>query len=265
MTGTLVVDSNIKFFLPILDIEKEQIDGNQLIIGVIDDESGAACGVLRAEAGDAEELFVRYIYVDEKFRNLGAGAELVRFLLEISEEMTVKSIRCFYIRDKENSYLYNILDNAGFSDESEFLDEYLVKESDFDLEELKAEPKGVKTFKLCDVPEDIRAFLPVSLPGYYDEERSILAIDNNGSKGTILFHPFGNYLELDSLTAHGDNQSLILYALIREAVLNSRELGGDKWVLVNLSTDIAKELLNRFSLDFAVKFDECVLFTLKLD
>lgn len=265
MTGTLVVESNIKFFLPILDIEKDQIDGSQLIIGVIDEKSGAACGVLRAEAGDAEELFVRYIYVDEQYRNLGAGTELVRFLLDIAGEMPVKSIRCFYIRSKENGYLYDVFDNAGFVDESDFLDEYLVKESDFDLEELKAEPKGVKTFRLSEVPEDIRAFLPVQQPGYYDEDRSILAIDNNGSKGTILFHPFGEYLELDSLTVHGDNQSMILYALIREAVTNSREMGGDKWVLINVNSDKTKEILYHFCLDFAVKFDECVLFTLKLD
>ena len=109
MKGTLVIDDNLEFFLPILDKEKDQIDKEDLIIGVIDEESGTACGVLRAVVQEKGELYIRYIYVHEDFRNKGAGKELVSFLIDVAEVADADQIRCFYIRNEETRYLYDIL------------------------------------------------------------------------------------------------------------------------------------------------------------
>ncbi|MCR5402994.1 MAG: GNAT family N-acetyltransferase [Butyrivibrio sp.] len=264
MTGTLVTMDNLEFFLPILDIAKEQIDPADIIIGVIDDESGTACGVLRAVAQKDNILAVRYIYVDTAFRQQGAGKELIRFLQDISTELSVKSIRCFYVRNEENRYLYNILDSAGFVDESKELDVYTARVGDFDIDGLSYETKGIKVFCLSDIPVERRTFLPDTQNGSFDEELSVVAADENGNKGMILFGPFGDYIEIRHMDLTGEKKNLILYSLLSKAVRSAVEKNrsGD-WILIYAQTDMAKALLARLTDDTAIRFTDCVMFNLQ--
>ena len=264
MTGTLVTLDNLEFFLPILDKAKEQIDKSDIIIGVIDDESGTACGVLRAVAQSDNNLAVRYIYVDSAFRQQGAGKELIRFLQDISTELSVKSIRCFYVRNEENRYLYDILDNAGFVDESEELDVYTARIGDFDIDELSTDTKGIKAFCLSDIPVERRTFLPKTENGSFDEELSVVAADEKGNKGMILFGPFGDYIEIRHFDLTGEKKTLILYSLLRKvAVSAAKKNRTDDWILIHAYTDRAKELVAGLTDDTAIRFTDCVMFNLQ--
>ena len=120
MQGTLVNEENLSFFLPILDNKPTE---NDLVVGVIDKDNGTACGVLRAEAAPDNRLILDYIFVIEDFRSKGAGKELMRFFLEIADELGTKSIGCSFIGNPENAYLKELLDKAGFVDESDELKE----------------------------------------------------------------------------------------------------------------------------------------------
>lgn len=264
MTGTLVTLDNLEFFLPILDITKEQIDPADIIIGVIDDESGTACGVLRAVAQSDNNLVIRYIYVDAAFRQQGAGGELIRFLVDVSADLSVKNIRCFYVRNEENRYLYEILDNAGFADESDELDVYTARFGDFDIDEFRADTRGIKAYSLVEVPSDRRTFLPKSDNDSYDEELSFIAADDEGNKGLILFGAFGDYAEIRHLDISGEKKSPVMYALLRKVAQTVKEKNrSDDWVLINAYSDKTKELIFRLTGDTAIKFTDCVLFNLR--
>lgn len=264
MKGTLVTLDNLEFFLPILDKTKKQIDSADIIIGVIDDDTGTACGVLRAVAQSDNNLAIRYIYVDEAFRQRGAGGELIRFLAYISAELSVKNIRCFYVRNSENRYLYNILDNSGFADESDELDVYTARFGDFDPDELRADTRGIKAFCLEDVPLERRSFLPKSDNVSYDEELSVIAFDAGGNKGMLLMGPFDEYIEIKHMELSGEKKYLVLYSLIRKMIQNAvKKNRTDEWVLINAYSDMLKELVERLTDDTAIKYVDCVLFNLR--
>ena len=265
MKGTLITDDNLEFFLPILDKTKEQIDKEDLLIGVIDEESGTACGVLRAVVQEKNELFIRYIYVHEDFRNKGAGKELVSFLADIADVGQADQIRCFYLKNEESRYLYNVFDDAGFADESDELEEYLVRVSDFDFDALKGQTKSVKTFKLSEVPHSQRDVLKLQTNSSYVEDLSLIASDKNGNKGVLLVREFGDYLELEQLEAEGEDRMLILYTMISKALQSAIETNkADRWVLVNAHSEQAKELLKRLTNNSAIRYYDCVLFTLRI-
>lgn len=265
MKGTLVTDDNLEFFLPILDKERNQIDKEDLIIGVIDDESGTACGVLRAAVQEKSELYIRYIYVHEDFRNKGAGKELVSFLIEVADAADANGIRCFYLRNEETRDLYSIFDGAGFADLSDELDEYLVRMSDFDLDALKGQTKAVKTFRLSLIPSSQRKALKLQMNSNYDEKLSLIATDKSGNKGVLLVSEFGDYLELERLESEGPDQIHILYAMIREALQGALDTEGrDRWLLVNAHSDMAKQLLKRLTGNSAIRYYDCILFSLKI-
>lgn len=260
MQGTLVNESNLSFFLPVLDIKPTE---NDLVVGVIDEESGTACGALRAEAAPDNRLVLSYIYVDRNYRNKGAGRELVRFFLETAYDLGTKSIGCCYIGGSENSYLRRVLEKAGFVDESGELNVHIANIENFDLSSLGPEIKNVTVIPLRSLPEDRRGFLPVKEKEYYNENVSIIAVDNASGKGMILLHPIDKMLSLEILEASGAQKIQILYALIRKAVFNAKESNAyDEWLLADVSSVRAKAILAKLTAYSSVKFTECYYFNL---
>ena len=260
MQGTLVNDSNLSFFMPILDNKTTEDD---LVIGVIDKDSGTACGVLRAAAAPDNRLILSYIYVLTDFRNKGAGRELVRFFLEISYDLGAKSIGCCFIGNHENTYLKRILDNAGFVDESDELNVQIANIEKFDLALLGPEIKGIRSIPLRSLPESERFFLPVKEKEYYNENVSIIAVDNASGRGMILLHPVDGKLSLETLEASGAQKIQILYALIRKAVINAKESGTyDEWIIADFSSSNAKAIMAKLTSYSSVKFTECYYFNL---
>ena len=260
MQGTLVNDSNLSFFMPILDIRPTEDD---LVIGVIEKGSGTACGVLRAEAEPDNRLILTYIYVASDFRNKGAGSELMRFFLETAYDLGAKSIGCCFIGNPENAYLRKILDKAGFVDESDELNVQIANIEKFDLSSLGPEIKSVRSIPLRSLPESERFFLPVKEKEYYNENVSIIAVDNASGRGMILLHPVDGKLSLENLEASGAQKIQILYALIRKAVINAKESGAyDEWIIADFSSSNAKAIMAKLTAYSSVKFTECYYFNL---
>lgn len=260
MQGTLVNESNLSFFLPILDIKPTEDD---LVVGVIDKDSKTACGALRAEAAPDNRLILSYIYVDREYRNKGAGRELVRFFLEMAYDLGAKSIGCCYIGNTESAYLRRVLEKAGFVDESDELNVYIANIEDFNVASLGPETKGVTVIPLRSLPADRRDFLPVKEKDYYNENVSIIAVDNASGKGMILLHPIDKRLSLETLEASGAQKIQILYALIRKAVFNAKETNAyGEWILTEGSSVRAKAILAKLTAYSSVKFKECYYFNL---
>ena len=78
MTGTLITEDNADFFMPA--VGTNALVNSDVFIGVVDEETDTACGVLSAEAVGDRTLAIRWIYVDESRRKKGAGRELINTL-----------------------------------------------------------------------------------------------------------------------------------------------------------------------------------------
>ncbi len=62
------------------------------------------------------------------------------------------------MKNEDNRYLYNLLDNAGFADESEDLDIYMVNINDFDIDDLELTPDELDVVSLREFPKERRTF-----------------------------------------------------------------------------------------------------------
>ena len=99
----------------------------------------------------------------------------------------------------------------------------------------------------------------------YDENISLIATDKSGNKGVLLISEFRDYLELERLESEGPDQIHILYAMIREALQGALDTEGrDRWLLVNAHSDMAKQLLKRLTGNSAIRYYDCILFSLKI-
>ena len=85
MTGTLINETNSDMFLPA--VPDQALVTSDIFVGVTDDETDTACGVLAAEAIGEHTLAIRFMWVAEDYRGRGAGRELVYTLMEVAEAM----------------------------------------------------------------------------------------------------------------------------------------------------------------------------------
>ena len=90
MVGTLITEENADSFVPA--VGNYALINSDVFIGVADDETDTACGVLAAEAVGDHTLAIRWILVEESMRRKGAGTELVSFLQGICREIEANAI-----------------------------------------------------------------------------------------------------------------------------------------------------------------------------
>ena len=263
MRGTLVNSRNMKSFLPALG--KEKIEDSDLIVGVIDEETDTACGVLWAEATDNSALDIRFIYVDEKYRNRGAGKKLLDFFLEIAEKISVRSITCSYIYNGENHYLYKLLDDAGFADVSEELREYAVKLGDFYIRNARTFDTGVVIVPVEELSRAEKSSITLFDIEGCREDISFVAFSGDTEVGGLIFGEISGMLELRYMDAQGPNREKALYLLYQEAFNRiDGQLDPETWVLVNASTPEQKATLDSLTDESAIVYRYYYMFSLML-
>ncbi len=278
MTGTLVNEENKQMFLPVLG--KDTIEDADVIVGVIDEETNTACGVLWAEIVDVGELDIRFIYVEESFRNKGAGKELIDTFLEISEDILATNISCSYINNSNNTYLYQLLDKAGFVDMSEELHEYAAMLKDFYVSQMNISIPDTKVLSveqleriLQDKGEDAKKSLGQASLDRLSEMKidssvknfSFVAVSEGEIAGGLIFGSFRNMLELKYLDAAGSKKDRILALLLQEAVDKAYdEMEPNTWILVNARSKEQREMLSYLTGGNAIRYYDYILFNLKL-
>ena len=263
MIGTLVNDENLEMFIP--EIKKEELKDTDLIVGVIDEKTDTACGVLIAQENTGDCLIIRYIYVAPDYRNRGAGTVLLEFFLEIVQKIDVKSISCSYIKEADNYYLYRLLEKEGFADESERLCEYVVRAGSFELSKSVADDELFKIISVNDALKKKKDSLPIDEIVDYLLDFSFIATDGKKILGMILFRKFGSFLELGKLEAYGENNDIVLYSLLFRALAHIRqEFSDNVRILIDANSDRVKKTLRLITDGSAIRFEEIVLFNLNL-
>jgi len=158
---------------------------NAAAIGAV--EGKDAAGLLIFTRQGKESITIEWLYVDEKFRGMGAGSMLMEKIFDIAEKLRVKRV-CARLNQDENfeaCQLYLI--QWGFS-----WMQTLPGEWNLTAKELFSLPFARKVLKMdADVPD----ILPLSEINKKDLAKAVKEAEKEGT--SILYDVAGDYKSLD--------------------------------------------------------------------
>ena len=247
MRGTLLNKSNIGYFDKALPTELVKSD---ILIGVIDEETDTACGVLAADLDEDHVIDIKYLFVAQDFRFRGAGTELVLTLIEAAEVLDATSITCTHSRGNLSNGIPELLDNCGFyTDDEESLMIYGVRLSELIIDDVKFQTSEIKIKPIGSI--DDRKWVEYKVMwehdggnesgrnGFsydrksYDQNLSFIAIDQEGSiKGLLLGAKTQMGYEVLTLSAIGKDAPYIMYAILANARDAAKEQLKDSTMII---------------------------------
>ena len=191
MTGTLITDRNREFFLHA--VEKQIIDEGDIFIGVIDEDSNTACGVLVAKEQEGLSLDITYLYVAKEWRNKGAGTKLIDTLRNVADSLEAERIVCTNARGIYEDEVSSLLESCGFAkDTDQTYPIYRVKPADIEIKGTGKASKAGRLISLKDISDDEWAALPKEWSKASGDEMTLDALMTdkktyNGEKSCLSF------------------------------------------------------------------------------
>ncbi|MBR6390558.1 MAG: GNAT family N-acetyltransferase [Lachnospiraceae bacterium] len=281
MTGTLINESNSDLFLPA--VPSEELITSDLFIGVTDEETDTACGVLAAAAIGDHTLAIRYIWVAEEYRGRGAGTELVLTFMEAAEIMDAASAVCVHSRGNVSDGVAETLEKCGFvRDDEQTSPIYAVSISELGEGVKGAGDKAPAGIRICPLSKiDDKQWQVSGLNwrssdgpaaglkafgrrrGSYDTELSFVALDKQEDiSGLLLGIRKGSEYELQTLSAMGEQTPRILLALIAHALGKAAHvLGNEGRIIVSPVTSTSMKLFDQITGGAYIMVGETVLYT----
>ena len=129
MKGVLVSEINQGCFVPVLEASGQ--DAGDICIGVFDEETDTACGIMATDAIPGKNLLIRYIYVHPDYRRRGAGRTMVSLLSDIAASGTMNSIRCKRDLEGDSDEVVSFFEALNFSrDDPQKVTLYTLEVSD---------------------------------------------------------------------------------------------------------------------------------------
>lgn len=249
MVGTLITEENADSFMPA--VGNYALINSDVFIGVADDETDTACGVLAAEAVGDHTLAIRWILVEESMRRKGAGTELVSFLQGICREIEANAIVYSGIESAEKDDIKGLLLSCGFiEDEDSPVPVYSYKVSDMQMIESKLLKDQILSFEdlsvkdVTDMEEawkdagEFDAKLSEILRNreFYDKQYSFAAYDEKGTPlGILVCSVDGETIFVEDIYAGGKQPDRTGYALIKSLV--EKAAGSKKDPVISVSYD----------------------------
>ena len=269
MTGTLINETNSDMFLPA--VPDQALVTSDIFVGVTDDETDTACGVLAAEAIGEHTLAIRFMWVAEEYRGRGAGTELVLTFMEAAETIGAASVVCTHSRGNISDGVEETLVRCGFvKDEDQTSPIYAVSLSELRTagktgKDTAGNASGIKVRSLADI--DDKQWQVAGLKwkeqdapsaglkaltrrrDSYDQKLSFITTDKNADiTGMLLGESIDGNYELHALSAMGDQAPHILLALIENAIDAVRSaMGEDARVVISPVASRSMELLEQLT------------------
>ncbi len=261
MRGTLITKDNKALFMKTVDAEvREDCD---VFIGVYDEDTDTACGVLAAEAAGGHTLSIRHIFVDPDWRGKGAGTELIETLRDVALNLKAGAIICTYNRGNGSEGISELLESQGFvCDPDLTYPIFMINLTDLETEKSKKPLTFIslkeidnKTWKdlsdeweKVDGDEDGLDALMEDRERY-DPDRSCLAFDKNDILvGMFLVVCHGGEYMLEAFYALGDDAPGVEEALL--GFVSDMAAGGklkDTFLTVCPITPGDRELFSRIT------------------
>ncbi len=224
MLATLITEENKDEFLrAVPDKIREKCD---LFIGAVDEESDTACGVIASELFQEGSIIIRHIYVDENYRDKGAGRAMITLLMDVAKNADVMSayahVTVLYEEEDEDDMnaVRVLLDGCGF-DEMSLGRIFSMKMSD--IKQAKRR-KGPLVFPLGTVGENEWNKL-MNLDAYaedrdeYSADYSILSFDKKRDcDGAVLVKDIGEVPMIDQIITVKDEETDMKEVLVDCAI-----------------------------------------------
>ncbi len=278
MRGTLITAEGESVFMETVDAEvRKECD---FFIGVYDENTDTACGVMAVEAVGGHTLAIRYIYVDEKWRRRGAGTELIDMLRDIAPHIEAEAIVCSFTRGNISDGIAELLASCGFAETPEMSSSiYRIDLSDLEIKKSKkvselVRIKSIGAEEWKSFPEEWKN-AGGDEAGYealaeekdrYDAERSYLALNEKGSPvgfGLVVCHNGENMLEIaDALEEH---KPYVLNSFLQH-MSDKTKMGKmkDSSLIVCPSKGYEEELVEEITGGAKVQVGACVYYSLEL-
>ena len=214
-----VDDDNRELFSPVIEDDTADV-----LIGLLDDETNKACGVLGAESvADGEDghgLDILFISIAEGYEGRDGEKILVTFLMDLAVELECSAVSCTGVFEDgdDNSKL---LTSLGFYPEEEKLSRYSFLLSDISVEEPKSE-LGCRHLSELDedqwedfLYETYDSGMVVTEPGDYDKDISVFLVDDVDTvQATILMGKRDTVLFVEGVAAYGSDEEALVNDLI---------------------------------------------------
>ena len=278
MRGTLITGENESVFLEAVDAElRKECD---FFIGVYDEDTDTACGILAAEAVGGHTLAIRYIYVDEKWRRQGAGTELIDTLMDIASHIEAEAIVCSFTRGNISDGIAELLASCGFGKTPELSAPiYRIDLSDLEFKKTKKAGPLVSIKNIGD--EEWKSLSDEwkkaggDEAGYealkdekdrYDEERSYLAMDENGAPvGLCLVTSQNGEYMLETVGAIKENATDVISSFL-QYLSDKARMGkmNDASLILCPPKENGKELIEEITGGAMVQVGACEYYSLEL-
>ncbi len=232
MYGTVITEENADAFLPA--VGDYALMNSDVFLGVIDEESDTACGVLAAEAIGEHVLAIRWIYVAESMRRRGAGKELVSSLQELAGEIGAEAIVCSCDKsDEDDNAVAALLNSCSFAEGDKAVPVFSYKIEDMDI---KQEGTGkemilplgeVEDDELYEIEQswkDDEAYGPrlshiLMNRALYDQKLSLMAYDRMGEAiGIIAVNVVDKEVRIEDFYVRGGNSETTGQALLQSLI-----------------------------------------------
>ena len=279
MTGTLITEDNAELFMGA--VGTNALVNSDVFIGVVDEETDTACGVLSAEAVGDRTLAVRWIYVDESRRRKGAGRELINTLQDMAWEIGAGAIVCSRNKPLGKDDVTEFFLSCGFvQDEFSPTPVYSYKVSDISLRDIKkktAEVVPLDEVSIKDWAEmenawkgldayDERLLDIIQNREFYDKNLSFAAMDSKGKfSGILVTSTDGQNIYLEDVFAGGDDPGLTAYAMFKSLVLRALKAVKDPVISVSYENKEMLFLLDKLTGGKGVQTEENILLSYFMD
>ncbi len=217
---TLIDDSNKDIFLiPLSEEAKEEAD---LFLGLYEEESDMACGVLAAttlkDEDDKMVLSVRELILDEKFKGPEAMTELIRGLQDVAIAADCSAVyHSEYIPEGDEEGKADFFAGLGFYEEEKKLPLYEFKPSAIKAKtpqtDMECIPLSELTKKQWNQFKKETADYGFGLSDmtYYDQDMSCFLVDQNDNvQAGLLSTVRDGDLYLEAIAAYGPDEMALL-------------------------------------------------------
>ena len=274
MKTTLVTEKNAKMFLGVIPDNVMEI--SDLFLGVIDEDTDTACGVLSAMVDVDENLLLTFIYVDPRFRLRGAGKELIETLKELAEAGEVFEISCIHEKNISSNGVYELLESCGFTVfDPATTSTYEARLADISVPSVKSTSNIVPLKKISDrqwlkyqnkigvleKQDETGNVLSLAKREFYDPNHSFAYVGGEDKVlGELLVDVDGDDINVDELRVlEGDSAVVTLDLIVNAVKTAKKDFQEDTLVVVNPLSEEHMELMNKLSKNRAKKRADTVV------
>lgn len=202
MISAILEGEERNLFIPESGALRDSLLAADVLVGVTDERTDEAVGVLAADAVLKKRLAIHHIFVAPSKRRRGAGRALMAELIDYAGQLGAEEIVCSHFVPKDGDAVTGFLDRMGFITDPELTTS--VYEAPLSAMNVDADALPGKTSQL-----------KKELPLEYDSDLSFIFTDQSGKEaGQIVVSSGKDTLTVEHLAVRGALSDKVLLVLL---------------------------------------------------